>query len=235
VKTRYAAFAAPTLLCLLAAPQAVGAQERQTRPIEGFDAIEVSGGIDLVVRQGASFVVEVVAPDDKAAEIVTELRGNTLEIKHKTSFKFFNWGGDGGAVNVTLPALVSLVASGGSDVRSEGKFSTENLQIVASGGSDVTIDVAAGTLDVEASGGSDMRVTGTARSASVSSSGGSDLNASQLTANEVDVQSSGGSDLSIAVRDKIVGNASGGSDISYTGQPTAVDVNTSGGADVHHR
>ena len=43
------------------------------------------------------------------------------------------------------------------------------------------------------------------------------------------------SHLTIAVREKIVSNASGGSDISYTGEPSVVTVNTSGGSDVRHR
>ena len=224
------------LTSLLAAASSADAQQRETRPLEGFDAIEVGGGIDLFLRQGQNFVVEV-EPDEAedAAEIVTEVRERTLVIRRKSSFNFFSWDGDPGAVHVTLPALVSLTASGGSDVRTEGAFTSDNLQIVASGGSDLVMTVSATTLEAQASGGSDMRLSGTVRSASVRSRGGSDLNASGLTAAEADVESSGGSDLSIAVRDKIVGNASGGSDIAYSGQPTVVDVNTSGGADVRRR
>jgi hypothetical protein len=37
------------------------------------------------------------------------------------------------------------------------------------------------------------------------------------------------------VRQKIVADASGGSDITYTGQPASVSVNTSGGAEIHRR
>jgi Putative auto-transporter adhesin, head GIN domain len=235
MKTQSGALAAPLILMsCLAAPLLVAAQERESRPLEGFDAVEVGGGIDLFLRQGAGFVVEVESDED-VAEIVTEVRDTTLEIRRKSSFNFFHWGGDHGSVRVTLPTLVSLTASGGSDVRTEGTFTSDSLEIVASGGSDLTIDVSAGTVDAVASGGSDMRLSGSARSVSVRSSGGSDLNASRLTAEEADVESSGGSDLSIAVRNRIVGNASGGSDIAYSGQPTVVDVNTSGGADVRRR
>jgi hypothetical protein len=235
MKTDNGALAVSLVLTSLFAASSAGAQQRETRPLEGFDAIEVGGGIDLFVRQGAVFVVKVEADEDDAAEIVTEVRNRTLEIRRKSSFNFFSWGGDPGAVHVTLPTLVSLTASGGSDVRSEGTFTSDSLDIVASGGSDVALDVSAGTLEAVASGGSDIRLSGNARSASVQSSGGSDLDASQFTANEVDVHSSGGSDLSIAVRDKIVANASGGSDVAYSGQPTVVNVNASGGADVRHR
>ena len=105
------------LTSLLAAASSADAQQRETRPLEGFDAIEVGGGIDLFLRQGQGFVVEVEAEDDDAAEIVTEVRDRTLEIRRKSSFNFFSWDGDPGAVHVTLPALVSLTASGGSDVQ----------------------------------------------------------------------------------------------------------------------
>jgi hypothetical protein len=235
MKTRYAAVVASVILVpLVAASSSVDAQQRQSRPLTGFDAIEVGGGIDLFVRKGDSFVVEVAASEENAAKIVTEVVGKTLQIKRKGSLNFFHWG-ELGSVYVTLPVLVSLDASGGSDVKAESTFASDDLRVGASGGSDVTIDVAAGALHVEASGGSDMRLSGTARSAHFESSGGSDLNASALTTDEADVDSSGGSDLAIAVRQKITGEASGGSDVTYTGAPGSVNVSTSGGAELHHR
>ena len=219
---------------LVAASLAAGAQERESRPLRGFDAIEVSGGIDLDVRQAQDFFVEVEADGD-LAEIITELRDDTLVIRRKSSRGLFRWGDDDAAVRVTLPNLVALTASGGSDARAEGTFASDSLQIVASGGSDVSIDVRSGELEATASGGSDLRLTGSARSVRLRSSGGSDLNGSELTAEEVDVQSSGGSDVMIAVRNSIVGSASGGSDVIYSGEPRTVDVAASGGSDVRRR
>jgi hypothetical protein len=215
---------------------AAHAQEREPRPLAGFDAIEVGGGIDLDVRQAQDFFVEVeVEAEGDLAEIITELRDDTLVIRRKSSRSFFGWGDDDAAVHVTLPSLVSLTASGGSDARAEGTFSSDRLNVVASGGSDVTIDVRAGELEATASGGSDLRLTGSARSVRLHSSGGSDLNGSQLMAEEADVQSSGGSDIAIAVRNSIVGSASGGSDVLYSGEPRTVDVKASGGSDVRRR
>jgi hypothetical protein len=208
------------------------AEERETRELAGFEAVEVSGGIDLSIRQGESFRVEVSSDD--LDDIVTEVQAGTLSIRRKRSWGFFDWG-DHGSASVTLPKLVALTASGGSDVRSEGTFSGDALEIVASGGSDMALDVAVATLEVVTSGGSDLRLSGTARSAHVQSSGGSDLDASRLTVDDADVQSSGGSDLSIMVRERIVGNASGGSDIRYSGEPRVVNVNSSGGGDVSRR
>jgi hypothetical protein len=214
-------------VCLPAA-----ADVTETRDLSGFEAVAVGGGIDLVLRQGDRFVVEVRADDD-ASEIITEVSAGKLQIRRKQSLGF-NWG-DAGSVNVTLPKLVALTASGGSDVRTEGALTGGALEVTASGGSDVDIDVAVDTLEVSASGGSDVNLTGTARAARMTSTGGSDLNAGRFTADEATVNSSGGSDLVIAVRDKISGHASGGSDIVYSGQPSSVDIDTSGGSDVRRR
>lgn len=227
-----AAAIALILVSSLSVSLPAAAQDRETRDLAGFEAIAVGGGIDLFLRQGERFLVEVESDDD-ASEIITEVRAGKLEIRRERSFGF-NWG-DAGSVNVTLPKLVALTASGGSEVRAEGALTGDALEIDVSGGSDVVIEVAVDTLALNASGGSDVNLTGTARTARLASTGGSDLNASRFTAGEANVNSSGGSDLVIAVRDKIVGHASGGSDISYSGQPTTVDVDTSGGSDVRRR
>jgi hypothetical protein len=229
-----ARFSSVILLSFAATAFAAYAQQREARPLAGFNAIEVGGGIGLEVRQSQDFFVEVEAEGD-LAEIITELRDDTLVIRRKTSRNFFRWGDDDAAVHVRLPNLVALTASGGSDARAEGTFAGDDLKIVASGGSDVTIDVRAGELEATASGGSDLRLTGTARSVHLRSSGGSDLNGSQLTAEAVDVQSSGGSDVMITVRNSIVGSASGGSDVIYSGEPRTVDIDASGGSGVHRR
>ncbi len=221
-------------LALVAAALPVTAQDREARDLSGFTAVAVGGGIDLFLRQGEPFRVEVAASDRDLQEIVTEVTDGKLEVRRRRPAAFLDWG-DRGFVSVVLPELTALTASGGSDVETEGPFSGGALAIVASGGSDLTIDVAVTTLDVTASGGSDVQLRGTAGSARVQASGGSDLDASRLTVEDADVQSSGGSDLSIAVRDKLVANASGGSDISYSGQPSTVHVNTSGGSGVRRR
>jgi hypothetical protein len=221
-------------LPFLVASLPAGAADKETRALTGFNAIAVGGGIDLFLRQGEPFRVEVSASDRELDEIVTEVTGGKLEIRRRRPAAFLDWG-DRGFVSVILPRLTALAASGGSDVDTEGVFSGEGLEIVASGGSDMTIDVAVKELDVTASGGSDVEIRGRAGLARVQASGGSDLDASRLSVEDAEVQSSGGSDLSIAVRSKIVANASGGSDISYTGEPSIVTVDTSGGSGVRRR
>ena len=222
------------VVSVLAVQPPLRAQQRDVRDLSGFHSVSIGGGLDLHLRRGDAFRVEVETDED-ATEIITEVRDGTLDVRRdRPWFDFF---GDSleGEVYVTMPTLQGLSASGGSDVKGEGSFAGDALTINASGGSDVELDAAVNSVEVHASGGSDVRLTGTARSARLQSSGGSDLDAGRFTADEAIVDSSGGSDVSIGVRTSITGHASGGSDISYSGEPGTVNVESSGGGDVRRR
>lgn len=221
-------------LPLAAAP--VEAADREVRDLAGFDAIEVGGDIDVKIKQGAEFRVEVNASNGQAEDVLTEVEGNTLEVRRRRNAG----GGFGGffvdySVSVTLPELVSLSVSGGSDVASESALSGDHLNVTASGGADVVLEVTVGELDVQASGGSDTRLSGTADTLHVRASGGSDLNARALQAREALLQTSGGSDSDVTVLDKLVVNASGGSDVVYRGEPESIEIDADPSADVVHR
>jgi hypothetical protein len=199
----------------------------------------VGGNIELHVEQGDTFLVEVISPTDDAEDVITEVRNDTLIIRRDRSwFNGLNWFGIGGrsdSVNVTLPVLTELSASGGSNVRGEGVFSADELEISTSGGSDLDIEIKADILELNTSGGSDMTVAGSANRLRAQTSGGSDMHAVDLEVKEADLTSSGGSDISITVLDRLTATASGGSDIQYGGNPGYVDIDDSGGADVSRR
>jgi hypothetical protein len=217
---------------ILAAPLAVQAQSAGIRNLSGFDSVQTSNGIDLNVTQGESFRVEVIASAANIPKILTEVEDHTLVIRlDRAGFSGFGLFG-GAHVNVTMPAVRSLSASGGSDIRSENILTGDSLRVLASGGSDVSLDLAFESLEATVSGGSDMRLTGEVGNLSTQASGGSDLNGRALTAKNATIGSSGGSDTWITVTEVLAVTAAGGSDVAYFGSPGSVSVNASGGSDV---
>ena len=231
----------PTILTTVCAAAAfvavqVGAQQREARTLAEFDAIEVGGGIDLRLRQSDDFRVEVVGAQDQLENVITEVRNGTLHISHRaSSFGGFFGSVDSPEVEVSLPALRSLQASGGSDTVIDDTMAGASLRIDASGGSDLDANVDVDTLEVEASGGSDVRLAGTAREARFRTSGGSDVAARRLEIVAAEVRTSGGSDLEITVSESLYARASGGSDIVYYGNPGAVDTESGSSADITRR
>lgn len=210
------------------------AQERELRDLRDFHAIAVHG-VDLTVRQGDEFIVDVRGSSDLDA-LVTEVADGTLEIhRRRGADGFFGLFAPDFAASVTLPRLESLTAGGGADVTVDGLITGEQLSITSSGGSDVRIEVAVNTLNVQSSGGADIRLSGSARAANLQTSGGSDIDGRNFTGATVNVSSSGGSDAYFGVEDELTGTVSGGSDVIYTGEPALVSVNASGGSDLVKR
>jgi len=214
--------------------------ERQLRELAGFDSVHVSSGIELDLRQGETFRVEVDAPADELDAIVTEVRGGRLEIRRERRepsglFARFFDSGSGGSVFVTLPRLDSLHASSGARVRSDGRISGDVLDISASSGSSVSLDVAVARLGVETSSGSQVDLSGTAGRVRMDSSSGSGIDAVELSADAAELSASSGSDVDITVQGSLAARASSGSDITYRGSPASIDLDASSGGDVRAR
>lgn len=205
--------------------------EVERRDLSGFTGVDASSGINVDIRIGEQFLVEVDA-DENIDDIETEVRNGTLHVRVESDA--WDWGDwqDDHHVTIVMPVLTELEASGGSDIRVLGTVTGPEFEINASGGVDIEVDVAVDRLEIEVSGGADVEVSGTANIAIVRTSGGSDVDARELTAVHADLRASGGSDLSISVSGTIDVRASGGADIDYYGDPEVLDEDESGSADI---
>ena len=214
------------------------AEDEERREVDSFHAINVSGGIDLELHQGDHYSVIVHASSGDTDEVETEVNHETLSIKRAGSFfGWFHWFGlfhlfEHYSVEVTLPKLDKVQASGGSNVEFDKDFSGDQLDLKASGGTDLRFRGKVNSLDITTSGGSDTFLEGSTHLLKVRASGGSDLHALKFEVSEADVSASGGSDIAINVQDKMTVRASGGSDVHYAGHPKQTDIKSSGGSDV---
>ena len=208
----------------------------ENRYIEFFDAISVSGGIDLYLTQGNEHKIKIVANDDMMKDIETELDGSKLIIGMKRNKSW--WGNnkkDPIKVYVTFEDLKHINASGGSDVFGETKIESDELSIKGSGGCDIKLEIMAQSLVCSTSGGSDLYLEGKVENLEATSSGGSDLNARDLEVQDCYLQSSGGSDAEVTVYGDLEVSASGASDAYIYGSPNIISKKSSGASDIHIR
>ncbi|WP_340111692.1 head GIN domain-containing protein [Maribellus mangrovi] len=207
----------------------------ENRNLSGFNAIDVSTGIDLYISMGSSEAVKVVADDDVIDDLKTEVRNGTLHIYTKRN-NWLNWGDNKTRkVYVTVTKLEGIDASSGSDVESENTLDGEKLDISASSGSDIELDVHYKNLSLDTSSGSDAELRGKVKYLKLSASSGSDIDAAELESQYCKVSASSGSDISLTVTDELEANASSGADIVYHGNPQMRDIDESSGGDVRGR
>lgn len=197
-----------------------------------FNAIKVSGGIDLYLSQSEEEAVAVSAAETRFRDAIKAVVENgTLRI-------YFDGDRGWSTRNKKMRAYVSfkniekLQASGACDVRVSGEIAVSSLDMEMSGASDFTGKVKVSTLRLDLSGASDVRIEGTATVVNIESSGASDVKGYDLVTDICNAKASGASDINITVNKEINAHASGASDIYYRGEGKMNDVHSSGASSV---
>ena len=205
-----------------------GKVKEETRSVSGFNAVDVSAGIDLYIKQGSTEKVVVKTDENLMENLQTTVSGGTLKITMKGKVKKTTKL----EAHVTVRNLNALNASSGSDVEGESTITSDKLSINTSSGSDLELDVEVGELTLNISSGSDAKLSGKAGSLSVVSSSGSDLEAGDLEAKNCKIEASSGSDARVHCTGELEVRASSASDVVYSGNPTVRSSKASSGADI---
>ena len=208
----------------------------EKRTVDAFHTVRVEDGIDLFITQSADAGVVVSANEiEHRNKIKTVVENGVLRIYFDNHMMGWNWKGRKLKAYIAIKALREIRASGGSDVMVTGSLNSENLVLKLSGGSDFNGEVSVTNLTIDQSGGSDTRIRGKAVNVKVEASGGSDFNGFDLTAEYAIIKASGGSDADVTVTKELAAEASGGSDVSFKGNPQVKYRSASGGSSVKSR
>ena len=197
-----------------------------------FDAIKVSGGIDLYLSQSDNVAIAVSASTENFKEgIKTLIEDGTLKIFYKGEI---SWKKKDRKlrVYVSFKDLKKLDASGACDVIVAGSLRVTALAIQMSGACDFKGKVKADVLKLTLSGASDAKISGTAGTAVIESSGASDVNGFDLVTDICKVNVSGASDVFITVNTELTALATGASDVQYKGNALIKEMHSSGASSV---
>lgn len=201
---------------------------------KGYEAIEISDGIDLYISYGEEAIAVSASEDKHRDKIRTVVENGVLKISYGD--KGISWNSKRNLkAYVSFKKLTALAASGGSDINVEGSIKGEDFDIHISGGSDFKGKVEVNSLNVDQSGGSDVTISGKTTKVIINSSGGSDFNGYNLITDVCVAEASGGSDIEITANKEITAKASGASDISYKGSASLKESRSSGASSVNKR
>lgn len=235
---------APALLGLaLLAPEAQadtvrgsGKAASEQRNVAEFQAIGLSGSMDLTVRQGATQSVQVEADDNllPLLETVVETGSNgaTLQVRWAKGKSLYTRSKV--HVTVVVPKLTALAASGSGDLKVEA-FNTPVLKLAIAGSSDARMNnLTVGDLVVSISGSGDVAANGTAGKVMVSIAGSGDVRLGELKADDVSVTIAGSGDAAVNANKTLNVRIAGSGDVSYTGN-AAVKSRVAGSGSVTKR
>lgn len=183
----------------------------ESRDVEAFDSIEIGGAFELIVHVDptATQRVEVSGDDNIVPKVTTKVSGGELDVeigagmvRPKLDMKIEVW----------VPALTGLEASGAADITVEGLHGER--------------------FDLDLSGASETTLRGEVDLFEVDLSGASDLDARDLHAKIVELELSGAGDAEVWASDRLDADVSGAGDVRYFGDPKEVKQDVSGAGSI---
>jgi len=206
-----------------------GNLETEEYAFTNFTKVEISSAFEFEVNQSSSYSINVTADDNVMDYVRVSQVGQTLKIGLGT----VTWLGPVTLrASVTMPQLSGLTVSGASRGDIYDFSSTEDLDITVSGASRVNGDITAGNVEFDISGASTIQLEGSANDMVASVSGASRFNLGGFTVNNADVNFSGASSGTINLDGRLDAELSGASRLSYIGEPTMGDIDTSGASTI---
>ena len=175
-----------------------GNLKTETRVVENFTAIVVSGSANLEIEQTGAESLELTVDDNLLPLFTTEVRNGTLFIGVAEG-KRLTWNGKGPRIKVTVRELRKLTISGAATVKAT-KLDTDSLSISISG-------AASGSF------------AGRSNDLSITVSGAGSLDAIDLQAKRATVVVSGAGDVTVHATEGLDARVSGAGNIWYVGSP----------------
>lgn len=198
--------------------------------LSGFDQVEVSHAFDVEITQGDRFSVVVRVDENLEEHLRVQATGRTLEVGLAPSLSIL--GTPSREVEITMPSLTGLEASGASRVSVTGFKSTEALSVEVSGASSLRGDIEAGGVTVDVSGASDVELSGSGGDLVMDVSGAGTADLADFQVGDASIEASGASSATVNVSGRLDVEASGAAQVRYLGSPTLGRVNSSGGASI---
>jgi Putative auto-transporter adhesin, head GIN domain len=222
--------------------------DSETRSIgANVTAVELSGPINLTLRQAMTPSLEVRGEQRMLANVDTAVEGDTLHIgtrgivlRHRAPLQ----------VTLSLPSLAELRVDGSGDSSVSG-FSGERIEVQLDGSGRVKfngrfrqvaaalngngeLEMSAGSSDkVEADvmGSGSMTLVGSARELRTEITGSGELDAQHLRADAVSVKQQGSGNTRVHARQSVAVALSGSGDVDVYGNPNQRSVSRTGSGD----
>lgn len=168
-------------------------------PLSPFTGIDLSGGLEVTIRQGAQQAVRVTARRELLHEVAVEASGGRLDVSHARAVA----NADPIRVDITLASLKNLDVRAGVVVQLIGLGDRIDRHLSLTGGSSVSGTLAAASLTLDLQGGAAVQLAGSADSLSVIAAGGVQLQLASLRAATATLDLSGGVNASVNVTDTL--------------------------------
>lgn len=193
----------------------------EARDTGAFDAVALSGGFNVVIRQGTANKVEVKADRNLLPYIETRVvdsgKGRTLQIEPRKGYNIQT--STNPSLTLEVPALRAVAVAGSGNVKVEA-MKTGSVDAAIAGSGDIRfVNLDAERLGMKVSGSGDIAAAGRCASVNVSIAGSGDVKAAEMVAEEAKVTIAGSGDAQVNATKRLNVSIAGSGDVKFAGSP----------------
>ena len=190
----------------------------ETRQVNNFDRIDLSGVGEVIVTQDGSESLSIETDDNIMKYVEAVVEGGTLKLGFKDGVNFIS--PSRLVFTVRVDDLKGLAVSGSGDIESD-LLETDRLDVAVSGSGDVQVaDLTTGEVNADISGSGEISLAGgEANAQDLTISGSGKYLAGDLCSASVSVDISGSGTATVCATETLVADISGSGSVNYYGQP----------------
>lgn len=192
----------------------------ESRPVSGFNAIQLDGAGRLVITQGATESLEIQADDNLIGDLTSEVRENTLVLGYQDRlWRRTILPSRPVVYTLTVTDLTKLTLNGAADMDIQS-LETESLDLAIIGAGNIVIEnLSAGKLSVNMTGAGTVKISGEAVEQAVTLDGAGNYQAADLQTWNTIIEINGLGNGVVWATETLSVNISGAGSVSYYGSP----------------
>jgi hypothetical protein len=205
------------------------AQQTETREIQSFDKIEVTGNIKVEMKLGESETLKIKTLNVDPSEVVTVVKNKLLKIKMGS-----NLFDDNAQVTIylTFKEIREITSNAGAEVKIQDQIEGDKIFASATSGGRILMNVNLNAIEIKVYQGAHIDVSGNCKTQESFISTGGVLSASNFECDEVFIKMNAKAQAEIIANKKIVANVKSGASLSYFGKPEEESLKTSLGGSI---
>ena len=172
-----------------------GNRQREERKVASFTSIVTDGAFDITVVSQKQYALEIEGDDNVLPMIGTDVSGNVLHIKNRSSY------------SVSQPIKITI--------------SVPNLEAVSSNGAGriKITDLKNDRFELDVNGAPAVEASGETKLLKIKANGAGNIDTRRLRATSADVNSNGVAQIDLYAREHLDVVVSGPSNVTYEGDP----------------
>ncbi len=198
------------------------------RELAVFESINIKGPIAVTLQQNGAHTISIIADDNIANLVETNVRNNRLNIKLKEPVHRDTRI----TVEVSVSDISEINASAGAKISAGNALRGDNLGHELRSGANSSLELYFNEMKLNVQGGASTVLHGRIDILEANSTAGANINAKDLKVQACHVTGSKGAQSSFFVSGSLHVNAKSGAVVSYTGNPAVKVWKTSFGGSI---